>query len=124
MYLVGSDHPHKTDCRLLLERLVASEERLVTDAEVLQEITHRYVAIGRREAIAPAHQVLMQLVDEVFPIDKGLALRAAQIAVSTKGVSSRDALHIAAMEQHKVSTILTFDKGFDNWPGLRRLHRL
>jgi predicted nucleic acid-binding protein len=54
MYLVGSPHPHKTDAQRLLERCIASRERLVTDAEVLQEILHRYVAIGRRDAIQPA----------------------------------------------------------------------
>ncbi|MFN0171838.1 MAG: PIN domain-containing protein, partial [Bryobacteraceae bacterium] len=45
MYLVGAAHPHKTDSQILLERLIAAGERLVTDAEVLQEILHRYTAI-------------------------------------------------------------------------------
>ena len=63
MYLVGSPHPHKTDAQLILERLVAAKERLVCDAEVLQEILHRYAAIDRREAIAAALQSLLNLVD-------------------------------------------------------------
>jgi uncharacterized protein len=45
MYLIGSPHPHKTDAQRLLETLIAKRESLVTDAEVLQEILHRYVAI-------------------------------------------------------------------------------
>jgi len=44
--------------QLLLERLVAAGQRLVTDAEVLQEILHRYAAIGKREAIGPAARAL------------------------------------------------------------------
>src|SRR5258706_16339815 len=48
MYLVGADHPHKADARRLLESAIGAGERLVTDAEVLQEILHRYVAIDRR----------------------------------------------------------------------------
>ena len=47
MYLIGAEHPHKRDAQLLLERLVAEGERLVTDVEVFQEILHRYRAIGR-----------------------------------------------------------------------------
>ena len=43
MYLVGAEHPLKFEARRLLEAAVASRERLVTDAEVLQEILHRYV---------------------------------------------------------------------------------
>jgi hypothetical protein len=54
MYLLGAAHPKKTEAQILLERLIAAGERLVTDAEVLQEILHRYTAIDRREAIAPA----------------------------------------------------------------------
>jgi predicted nucleic acid-binding protein len=38
MYLVGAPHVHNTDAQRLLERLVADRQRLVTDAEVLQEI--------------------------------------------------------------------------------------
>ncbi|MGH2443674.1 MAG: type II toxin-antitoxin system VapC family toxin, partial [Chloroflexota bacterium] len=58
MYLIGSDHPHKSDARRLLERLVSERQRLVTDAEVFQEILHRYVAIARRDAIQPAFDAL------------------------------------------------------------------
>ena len=53
-YLVGSPHPHETDAQRLLEKLIANRERLVTDAEALQEILHRYVTIDRRDAIQPA----------------------------------------------------------------------
>ncbi len=53
MYLIGASHPHKTDAQRLLEKLVSNRERLVTDAEVFQEILHRYVAIDRPDAIQP-----------------------------------------------------------------------
>ena len=49
MFLIGGAHPHKAEAQLLLERLVAAGERLVTDAEVLQEILHRHTAIDKRE---------------------------------------------------------------------------
>jgi predicted nucleic acid-binding protein len=59
MYLVGSSHPHKTDAQRLLERLISDRDRLVTDAEVLQEILHRYVAIRRADFIQPASDALL-----------------------------------------------------------------
>ena len=49
MYLVGAPHPRKSDAQRCLEKLISNRERLVTDAEVLQEILHRYVAIDRRD---------------------------------------------------------------------------
>jgi hypothetical protein len=64
MYLVGADHPHKVDARRLLEGLIANGERLLTSAEVMQEIVHRYVVIRRRDAIQPAFDALMGVVDE------------------------------------------------------------
>lgn len=57
MYLIGAAHPHKAEAQVILERLIAAGQRLVTDAEVLQEILHRYTAIEKREAIGPALQV-------------------------------------------------------------------
>jgi predicted nucleic acid-binding protein len=44
MYLVGA-HPYKTDAQRWLEKLVRERRRLVTRAEVLQEILHRYVRL-------------------------------------------------------------------------------
>ena len=122
MYLIGAAHPHKADAQRLLERLVSGRERLVTDAEVLQEILHRYVAIDRRDAIQPAFDALLKLVDEVLPIDLTAAERAKDIVMGRRRLSARDALHIAVMEQHDVERILSFDSGFDGFPGITRLH--
>ena len=120
MYLVGADHPHKVDAQRLLERCVAERQRLVTDAEVLQEILHRYVAIGRREAIQPAFEALSAVVDEVFPIDLPVVTRAREIVLARASGSARDAIHVAAMEKNGVDVIMTFDRGFDGYPGIRR----
>jgi len=124
IYLVGGAHPHKTDAQVLLERLIASGERLVSDAEVLQEILHRYTAIGKREAIGPAFQITLDIVDEIFPIEPRDVLRAREIVQSQTSLSARDSVHIAVMEHHGIRSILTFDADFDHWPGLKRIHRV
>ena len=121
MYLTGAPHPLKTDARLLLERSIAAGERIVTDAEVLQEILHRYTAIQRRDAIAPTLAALLDFADEVYPIDPADVLRAAAIVQDPAGMSARDALHLAVMERHKIDRILSFDKDFDRWPGITRV---
>lgn len=123
MYLVGSDHPHKAEAQIILERLVASGERLVTDAEVLQEILHRYTAIERRAAIEPAFDVLLGIVDAVIAVEKSDAIRAAEIVQGSAAMSARDAIHIAVMERNTITSILTFDAGFDRWRGLQRIFR-
>ena len=121
MYLVGAAHPHKEDARRLLEGLVGERQKLVTDAEVLQEILHRYTAIERRDAIQPAFEALLGVVDEVFPVDLAAVDRAESIVLGNTRLSARDALHLAVMEQRSVDRVLTFNKGFDGYPGVARV---
>ena len=121
MYLVGAPHPHKSDAQRLLEKLVNDRERLVTDAEVLQEILHRYAAIDRRDAVQPAFDALLGVVDQVFAIDRAVAERAKEILLGRRRISPRDAVHVAVMEQQAIERILSFDAGFDGVPGIRRL---
>lgn len=121
MYLVGAPHPHKVDARRWLEELVSGQQRLVSDAEVLQEILHRYVSIARPDAIQPAFDALLGVVDEVFPVDRAAVERAREIVLGRKGLSARDAIHLAAMQIHGVKRILSFDRGFDDFPGIVRL---
>ena len=120
MYLVGAEHPNKALARTALERAIADAERLVTDAEVMQEILHRYVAIARPDAIGPAMEALLGVVDEVFPIDGDAVLAASRLLQRTSGLSARDALHVAIMRRHGVDDILTFAAGFDAIADLRR----
>jgi predicted nucleic acid-binding protein len=121
MYLIGAAHPHKADAQRLLEKLVSARERLVSDAEVFQEILHRYVAIDRRDAIQPAFDVLTKVVDEVLPVDAAAVERAKDIVMGSRRLSARDALHIAVMEEHGIERIFSFDAGFDGFPGITRL---
>jgi len=121
MYLIGAAHPHKTDAQRLLERCIALEQRLVTDAEVLQEILHRSAAIGRPDAIQPAFDSLLGVTDEVFPVERIDAEKAKDVLLGSKGLSARDALHVAIMRRYGVSEILSFDTGFDGCPGIKRL---
>jgi predicted nucleic acid-binding protein len=121
MYLVGAPHAHKADAQRLLEKFISEQQRLVTDAEVLQEILHRYVAIQRRDAIQPAFDALLGFTDEVLPVDRGAVERAKEIVLAYAGLSARDAVHLAVMEHNGIDRILSFDSGFDEFPGITRL---
>lgn len=121
MYLVGAPHPNKTDARRLLERCIADRERLVTDAEVLQEILHRYVAIGRRDAIQPAFDAILGVVDDVFPVEQADVEGAKTILYGHAQLSARDAVHLAVMQRHGVTRIMSFDAAFEEFPGVTRV---
>ncbi len=76
---------------------------------------------ARRDAIQPAFDVLLGVVDQVLPIDRAVVERARQIVLERWHLSARDAVHLAIMEHHGIEQILTFDSGFDGLPGITRL---
>jgi len=123
MYLVGADHRNKHEAQRLLDRLATERRQLVTDAEVFQEILHRYVSIRHRDAIQPAFDVLSGLVDEVLPIEEPDVLGAKDLLGTHPSLSARDSLHAAVMRRRGIRHILTFDTAFDAVRGLERLPR-
>lgn len=121
MYLIGASHPNKLAAQRRLEALISAGEALVTDAEVLQEILHRYHAISRVDTIQSAFDALLGVVDEVLPVHLVDVGRAKEIVMGASRLSARAALHVAIMEANGIRRILTFDAGFDAQPGLERL---
>lgn len=121
MYIVGASHPNKAAALRILEKAIMDRQRLVTDAEVFQEILHRYVSINRRQAIQPAFDTLLTLVDSVLAVDQEAVLEAKQIVMGYPRLSARDAVHLATMRRHEIDWILSFDSGFDGFPGITRI---
>lgn len=113
MYLVGAPHPNKEAARIALERVIGRGERMVTSAEVMQEILHRYHALRRPDAIQPALDALLGLADEVYPIESADVQRARDVMMGVSRLSARDALHVAVMQRHRVERVMSFDAGFD-----------
>ena len=121
MYLVGGEHPNREAARRALEEAVAGGESLCSDAEVLQEILHRYTATGRAASIDPAFDSLLAVADVVFPIERKDVERARRLLRTTPRLAARDALHLAVMQGRDIGRILSFDAGFDGLPGIVRL---
>ena len=122
MVLIGRQHPRREDAARAVAQLVREDESLVSSAEVVQEILHRYHAIRRREFVQPAIRLLVELTEgEIFPVTLSDTLRAGELLVSYPGISSRDAVHLAIMESHGISRILSFDRGFDAATGIERI---
>ncbi|MCP5327235.1 MAG: type II toxin-antitoxin system VapC family toxin [Sinobacteraceae bacterium] len=121
MYLVGAAHPNKVDAQRRLEQLVADRVRLVTDAEVMNEILHRYVALERKGYIQAAFDLLQAVVDEVLPVDRTTVEGAKQVVLQYPGLTVRVAMHVAAMQRHGIEQVFSFDPGFERVPRILRL---
>ena len=121
MYLIGAEHPFKAAARRLLERAVVDNEPLTTDVEVLQELLHRYLAIDRHDAIGPAWDAIVGVVDVIHPVEREDVDRARRLIGAAGSLSARDALHVAVMQRHGITRILSFDAGFDGILGIERI---
>ena len=121
MYLIGAAHPLKDRAKNLLIELVNNKKRLVTSAEVMQEICHRYSALKRLEFLQPAFETMYGLVDHIYPITKEDVEACKTLILGHKQLSARDALHLALMKNLGIKQLLSFDKDFDRVPWIQRI---
>ena len=121
MYLVGAEHPNKRQAAVVIDQLSSEKAKLVTNTEVLQEILHRYSSIKRKDFIQKALDVLYHFVDEVFAVTEADVLAAKDLLLSYDNLSARDSVHAAHMKRVKIDTIFSFDQGFDQLPGIKRI---
>lgn len=121
MYVVGTDRSLCERALGALGEALRRRDRLVTSAEVFQEIIHRYTCVQRPQALQDAWELLETTVDETFPIEYEDVAASRLILEATDGLSARDALHVAIMKRYGVTRILSFDTGFDRVEGIVRL---
>lgn len=92
-----------------------------SSTEALQEILYRYASIGRRDLAREVHDLFV----EVCPVVLGITLadtdRASDLVCGDMGLTARDAVHAAVMLNNDVEWIATFDAGFGEIPGIRRM---
>ena len=122
IYAAGRAHPYKEPCAKILGLVAENPLVSVTDAEVLQELVHRYLAQDRwilgREVLR-AFALVMQ--DRIEPVYAGDILAAADLADRHPGVSSRDMVHAAVMLRLEVEQVVSADTDFDRLPEVSRL---
>ncbi len=122
IYAAGREHPYKAPCARVLMLAAEHPRSFVTDAEVLQELVHRYVASGRwalgREVL---HGFAEVMHDRIEPVHARNILEAAELADRNPGISARDLLHAAVMQRVGATRIVTVDADFDRLPDITRL---
>lgn len=121
MYASGGDHPNKRPSVNWLERVARGEVDATVDAEVLQEILHRYRSIRRWEDGRRVYDLARTLFPVVIPIDGDVLDRARDILDSHPDLMARDALHASVVECHGLEGICSYDQDFDGVGGLRRV---
>jgi uncharacterized protein len=121
MYAAGVEHPHKAPSLAVVEGIAAGEVEAAVDADVLQEILHRYRAIGRWDDGQRVYDLVRKIVPEVIPITADDTDAARELMEAHGGLSARDALHAAVCLTRGEGLMCSYDRDFDGIGGLTRI---
>ena len=123
IYASGREHPNKEPCARILMMAAESPKSFFTDVEALQELVHRYIALGRwtlgREVLQSFAEVMQDRIEPVYEEDIHLA---ARLADRHPGISARDLVHAAVMQRLGADKIISADLDFDRLPNITRLN--
>lgn len=121
MYAVGTDHPLKQPCVRILEMIAKRRMQAVTDAEVLQELLHRYTAIGQRKRAVEVCNLFIKVVPDIFPVTSIIMEKALELHLKLPQLQARDSLHAAIILDHDIPYIVSADRHFDHVEDFDRL---
>ena len=121
MYAAGAPDPHKAPSVALLERVARGEVDAAVDAEVLQEILHRYRAIRRWNDGRRVYDLARRSILTVLPVTAEVTDEARQIMDDHPTLMARDALHVAVCRVVGAEAICSYDADLDIIDGLRRV---
>jgi predicted nucleic acid-binding protein len=121
MYAAGREHPLKKRAAAFLERVALGSVDAAIDAEVLQEILHRYRALGRWVEGRLVYDTARVVFPEVLPVTAEVTDRARRLLDGISGLMARDAVHAAIVQVYGLDSIASFDRDFDQIKGLRRI---
>ncbi len=110
IYAVGRSHPLKTEAQSFFLDASDRGKRLVTSAEVLQELLHVYLPVERMQTLDAALELATRGVDRIIPIDAAAVLHARNLIANFPGLTARDLLHLSICRLNKIKELKTFDR--------------
>jgi predicted nucleic acid-binding protein len=109
VYAVGREHPLRDAAQMYLRERLDQGVPMATSAEVLQELLHVYLPVGRLETLDAALRLAADLTT-VWPIDDSDVHAARELATSQPGLGARDLLHLAVCRRYGADELLSFDR--------------
>lgn len=123
IYAAGRPHLLQQPCVEVLEMTIDHPDAFFTDAEVFQELLHRYSAIRAWEPLGKeSFESFGEVMDgRVEPIYLADVERAASLKAAHPGLDARDLLHVAVMQRVGAAQMISTDTGFDQVADIMRL---
>ncbi len=110
MYAVGRDHVLKDPARSFLTEAQANHDQLCCSAEVLQELLHAYLPVGRQQTLERAFSLIQGCVDQMWPVEAEDVELARTLIEKFSHLDARDLLHLACCRRRRVLRVRTFDR--------------
>lgn len=121
MYAAGRPHPHRAPSMAFLGAVAEGKVVAAINAELLQEILHRYRSIDRWEEGRLVYDGARTLFEQVLPVTGDVVDRARRMLDEYSWLGARDAVHAATVEVYDLEALCSFDRVFDRIKGLRRV---
>ena len=110
MYAVGREHPLRDEARAVFVGAAETDEVLVTSAEVLQELLHAYLPVGRLSTLDAALELARSRMSSIWPVEEGDVDLARSLVERYPALGARDLLHLACMMRRGATSVRTFDR--------------
>jgi predicted nucleic acid-binding protein len=122
IYGMGREHPLREPSLAVLLLAAEHPSAFFTDAEVLQEIVHRHMALRRWPEAYPYFQQFVVLMSgRIEPMLASDVQDTALFATRYEHLTARDLVHVAIMQRVGARRIVSADTGFERLEGIERL---
>ncbi len=113
MYAVGRPHPLQAEARLFFDQSLAASRKLVTSAEVLQELLHAYLPVQRLPTLDAALALVDACISSIWAVEAEDVQLARVLFDRFPTLNARDLLHLACCKRRGAQTVKTFDRPFN-----------
>ena len=110
VYAVGRAHPLQDEARRFFHDTLRAGERLVTSVEVLQELMHVYLPVGRVETLDSALALARARMVSIWSLEMADLELARSLAEVEDRLGARDLIHLACCRRRAVARIRIFDR--------------
>ena len=124
MYAAGGTHRLQAPCQRIIQAAGQGRISVVVSTEVLQELLHRYVALGERQRACSLAEHVAALATTILPIAHQDIVKAMELLQRYTALTTRDAVHLATMLNHQITELLSTDHAFDTIPDIHRIDPL
>ncbi len=110
MFAVGRPHPMRDSAQDFFVRAVRNQTRLCTSTEVVQELLHAYLPVGRLKTLDAALSLIVRSRVEVWPLEIEDVTLARQLHEQFPALGARDLCHLACCRRRRARGLETFDQ--------------